>query len=471
MSFCSTQPTSKSFCDRRYVMRDDLRKRLRELGVVRGVAQLSAPAGVSKSAIEKLVPGHFHTTTNGQCFVAEEKHPLEHLHGDLPLLSFLSLTTEEIVSAGQDPALADIDRERYCFLDTETTGLSGGTGTMAFVVGIGFFRRESFVLHQYFLRDPGDEPAMIEALAEELAEFEVIVSFNGRAFDVPILETRFILARRPPATSNALHLDLLHPARRLWRYRLHSCALGVLEQEVLGVEREQADVPGGLIPWLYRDYLRTGDAREMKRVIYHNAIDILSLVTLTARLGRVLTDPWAEPSLSAGEYYALARWYDRVGRTEETERAYRSALLAAASADPGEDGPERTGAGATGLDVRAAALRGLAYHLKRSGRRDEAYIYWQQLAADSTSDVDHRQLARVEVAKYLEWHVTDYALAAEWTQAAIASLEQLGAGPRQEAALGELRHRLARLQRKAEAACSGEDASGAATDQDGECDA
>ncbi len=406
-------------------MREDLRRRLRELGVVKGVRELATLPARRKVAIEDLVSGRFHTTSRGQCFVAEETYPLDHAHGDLLLSTFLDLSPQVVAQIARDDALAGVNLRRACFLDTETTGLSGGAGTMAFVVGLGFFVEEGFRLHQYFLRDPGDEPAMVETLAEQLKEFEALVSFNGRAFDVPILENRFILARIPPPTTGMPHLDLLQPARRLYRYHLSSCALTSLEREVLGVPRDQADVPGGVIPILYRDYLSTGDAREMKRVLYHNAVDILSLVTLAVRLCRIFADPWTEAK--SGEFYGLGRWYANEGRVADVERAYRSAIRSALAPN-----------------LRAKALRDLAYLLKRAERHTEAFACWQQLALEATDDI----LAHVELAKYLEWHVGDFSLAARWTRAALAQVKSWPAGLRREAALEELRHRLARLERK-----------------------
>jgi uncharacterized protein YprB with RNaseH-like and TPR domain len=408
-------------------MREDLQRRLRELGVVRGMHEL-ATLPRRRVAIEDLVPGRFHTTFHGQCFVVEETYPLDHPHGDLPLSSFLSLSPKTIAQVARDDALAGVDLQRICFLDTETTGLSGGAGTMAFVVGLGFFTTEGFQLRQFFLRDPGDEPAMVEGLADLFSEFEALASFNGRAFDVPILENRFILARIPPPTAGMPHLDLLHPSRRLWRYHLPSRALGTIEREVLGVLREQDDVPGGVIPYLYRDYLRTGDAREMMRVLYHNAVDILSLATLAARLCRVFADPWADDTLSGAEFYGLGRWYAAEDRPTETERAYRVALTKADLAPA----------------LRAKVLRDLGYLLKRADRRAEALGYWQQLALETTDDV----LAHVELAKYLEWHVEDLSLAAGWTRAALAQVERWPAGMQRDDTLAELRHRLARLERK-----------------------
>ncbi|MEA3376976.1 MAG: ribonuclease H-like domain-containing protein [Chloroflexota bacterium] len=419
------------------MMREDLRRRLRELGVVQGVGELRQAEPCRSRPIEDLVPGEFHTTSRGQCFVVDETYPVEHRHGDLPLSTFLRLSTQTIAQIEQEE-LAGIDLRRVCFLDTETTGLSGGAGTMAFVVGLGFFVEGGFQVRQYFLRDPGDEPAMVEALMDCLPTFEALISFNGRAFDVPIIENRFILARAVPPTQGIPHFDLLHPARRLWRYALSSCALTSLERDVLGVRREQADVPSGVIPYLYRDYLRTGDARDMKRVLYHNKIDILSMVTLAARLCRAIGDPWNtehrenQRRLGGEELYALGRWYTKEGRVSEGERAYRDVLRLESAA---------------GSPLRRRTLRELAYLLKRDDRRHEALAFWQQLALESDGRTDG-VLAHVELAKYFEWHVEDLVRAAAWTRAALEEVEAWSPGMRREGKQAALRHRLSRLERK-----------------------
>lgn len=421
-------------------MSDELYRRLRELGVVRGVRDMAEPSRRRCVAIEALVPGRFHSTSRGQCFVVEQRYALDTCHGDLSLAALLDLpqkrVAEVFAEVGEDPSLSDVDFRRACFLDTETTGLSGGSGTMAFVVGLGYFEAHDaespvFHLQQFFLRDPGDEPAMIEALADLLPRFDLLVSFNGRAFDVPILENRFILARARPPTVGIPHLDLLLLARRLWRYSLESCRLGALEQEVLGVLREQDDVPSGVIPYLYRDYLLTGDARDMKRVIYHNGIDVLSLVVLAARLSRAFTDPWNGGALSAGELYGLGRYYASRGRMAESERAYRAALHQPLAAS---------------LHIRVMAELGSM--LKRAERREEAFGWWQQLAIVASPGTPEHVLACVELAKYFEWHLEDARLAAEWTKLALRAVRTQPSSVESRIALEELRHRLERLERK-----------------------
>ena len=414
------------------MMSEEIRRRLRALGVVRGVARLAEAPAKPRFAIEDIAGGRFHTTSRGRCFCVESSYELGHRHGALHLASLLESSSDLTGWIAGDESLTGIDPRRMCFVDTETTGLSAGTGTMAFVVGVGYFSGDQFTIRQFFLRDPGDEPAMVEALADLLREFDALASFNGRAFDVPILENRFILARMPPPTSGLLHLDLIWPSRRIWRHALSSCSLGTLEREVLGVFREQADVPSGVIPLLYRDYLRTGDARDMKRVIYHNAIDILSLVTLAARLSQALGNPFGSGGLAGAELFGLARWYEAEERTSEAEQAYRIAM-------EGDLTPA----------LRARALRGLGSLLKRSGRRGEAFALWQQLALEAGDDADSRILAHTELAKYFEWVEKDLTLAEAWTRSALAIIKDWRAGLKRDQARSELRHRLARLERKA----------------------
>lgn len=406
--------------------RPDLRQQLRRMGVVRGASNLP-PSPRRRVAIESMVEGSFHATPHGQCFVAQASFPTQHRHGDLPLGDFLALAPGLLARIGGESGLKNVDLRHVLFLDTETTGLSGGTGTMAFLVGLGFFADDSFVLQQPFLRDPGDEPALIHWLEERFSRFQALVSFNGRSFDVPILQTRFVLARRPLRLDALPHLDLLAPSRRLWRERLSSCALVNLEREVLGVRRDQADVPSGVIPAIYRDYLRTGDAREIARILYHNQVDILSLATLATLLARSFHDPHAEPAVSGAELYSLARWYESAGG--DVEGVLRAALAAGL---PG--------------DLRLRALRDLGSWLKRNDRRAEAVEWWQQWAIEDAADVG----AAVELAMAFEWHLRRPALAAAWTRLAIGRAGQWRRGAQREQALAELHHRLARLERRLE---------------------
>ncbi|MGB9594391.1 MAG: ribonuclease H-like domain-containing protein, partial [Anaerolineae bacterium] len=273
---------------------EDRLRKLRSLGVHKGVAHLKpAPPVRRRYPVEELVAGRVVENEAGAFYLVEKAFPLHHAHGAPMLGDLLACPCHVPARLARDPAIADLDYRRAAFLDIETIGLAGGTGTVAFMVGLGFYEADAFRVEQYFMRDFPEEPAMLADLARRLDGMDWLVSFNGRGFDLPILTTRFIMNRVPPRLADAPHLDLLHPARRLWKARLPSCRLSALEKDILGFYRDQADVPGYLVPQIYFDYLRTGDAREIARVFYHNLYDIVSLAALAG-----LSALWSEYPLA-----------------------------------------------------------------------------------------------------------------------------------------------------------------------------
>src|SRR5208282_554142 len=249
--------------------------------------------------------------------------------------------------------------ERLVYLDTETTGLAGGTGTCAFLIGIGTLEGTQFVVRQFFLRDYPEEKAILRALAEILDSFEGLVTYNGKTFDVPLLETRYALARLKPPFGRLLHLDALHPARRLWRLRLESCKLQDLESAVLGIGRE-GDVAGSEIPGIYFDYLRSGDARGLQPVFYHNALDIMTLAAITVELARALGD--AGSLDSPLDQFSLSRMFELAGSREQSVETCQRALT-----------------GGLPEEIEARALHQLALQYKRQGQHQLAVETWREL--------------------------------------------------------------------------------------------
>lgn len=414
----------------------DLRERLvrlRRLGLRKGVTHIQpkreALAKKKRSpGIEEIVAGRVCETRLGTCFVAEESWPLSYRHGDLPLSAALEVSPATLARLAGLPDGASFELRQAVFFDVETSGLSGGTGTYVFLVGAGFFEDDTFCVQQLFMRDVTEEPAMLHLVGGLLDRFDTVVSFNGRAFDLPLLNTRFILARRPRRLVRAPHLDLLKPSRRLWHRRLESCSLGSLEQEVLGVHRSEEEVPGWLVPRLYFDYMQTGDASELAGVFYHNLVDVLSMVTLATRLGAVFDDPQVAGPLDGVDLFSLGRWYERLGMTAEGEAAYRSALSKSLPAE-----------------VEQAAWRHLSFLLKRQGRREEATVIWYKVTENGG---EWGVYAHVELAKHYEWHTGDLPAAAVVTRQAMALLESASPDQRTQRTLAELAHRLRRLERK-----------------------
>jgi uncharacterized protein len=408
-------------------MEQNLHDRLRRLGLTRSPQQARQQSRRKGKPIEELIAGELVHTGSGPFFLFRESYPLDHLHGQERLSALLAHVPRGPSLLARDDRLAAVDLQRIAFVDTETTGLAGGTGTYAFLVGVGVFREEGFVLYQFFMRDYAEESAQLEALGELLDDIEAVVSFNGKSFDLPLLESRFIMTRQQPRLVDVPHLDLLPAARRLWKYRLASCALSSLEDEVLAVRRTQADVPGWLIPGLYADYARTGDAREMPGIFYHNAQDILSLVTLTARMCDLLD---ARRSLSSDlpgeDLYGLGRLLSELGEADGAEKAFVRAAQSSRA-----------------RWVRERAMHDLAYLLKRQERRAEALSWWEELARSAGA-----LNAYEELAKHYEWHAGDLDRALAWTREAIDLVRQWPRGAKRRAALAELEHRMARLEGK-----------------------
>lgn len=407
--------------------REKLRRRLSRLGSRAGAGKKPARPE-RRSTARVALPGVEIETPAGKAFRIEADYPIDYRHGARRLAELSRFRSDFAAKVAQDPSLDRVGLTDLVFLDTETTGLVGGAGTIAFLVGIGLFSQERFELRQYFLRDPGEEKSMLLALEQELANRAAFVTFNGRAFDVPLLEMRFNLgARKRWPLSKWPHFDLLYPSRRLWRRTLPDCRLGTIEMQVLNVERTDEDVPGALIPGMYLDYLRSGDARDMRKVIYHNAVDILSLVGLTVEVLQ-RHDEGQVPALEPGEALGLARWHQGAGRGDLARQAYRAALQ-------GDD-----------QELEAETLRHYTLQLKREDRRDEAvsgWERWHELAPEDPQPC-------IELAMYYEWHRRDYGEARHWAQEALLCLSHWSKGWRREQTWDQIEHRLRRISAKIE---------------------
>ncbi|MBI4485305.1 MAG: ribonuclease H-like domain-containing protein [Acidobacteria bacterium] len=327
-------------------------------------------------------------------------------------------------------------RPPFVFVDLETTGLSGGAGTHAFLVGCGWCEPDgSFVTRQFMLTRFADERLLLAAVSAEFARAGAIVSFNGKSFDAPVLETRYLFHRLQWPGGRLPHLDVLHPARRFWGpstgsgrpervegrddQESSSCSLAALERQVLGARRV-GDVPGFEIPARYFQFVRSGDPRPLVAVFEHNRLDLLSLAGLTARLLQ-LVRCGPEAARNARETLALGRVYARAGLDGRARDAF-----------------ERAVARASGGPIRVEALRALALAWRRIRQYDEAASCWRALLDLSCPPHIARE-ATEALAIHHEHRVRDLATAKAF------ALKSLMAGMQTSAAL---QHRLARLERK-----------------------
>jgi uncharacterized protein YprB with RNaseH-like and TPR domain len=385
--------------------------------IIRRIESARPPRPAPEPA-EKVLGGEVIDTGAGPLLVVRREFPLGHRHGRFGL-SAAATVPERVLSLVGRLEETVPDPRGLLFLDTETTGLAGGTGTYAFLVGTGWVEGDRFVVAQHFMRDFDEEPALVAALEPLLARATALVTFNGVGFDVPLLETRFIMSRRrwPAALAQ---VDLLRPARRMWGHRMPDCRLLTLEREVLGLERD-GDVAGALIPSLYFSFLRHRNAAPLARVLVHNRHDVLSLAALLGWFTDALEHPPAR--LAPDDVAGLGRLWEPVD-PERAAECYRAAL------DAGLDGPE----------AQLLCLR-LARWEKRRARWDEARALWELAIRRPSFD----PLPWEELAKFHEHRRRDFTAA----RAVVISALDLAQAARASARVVEaFAYRLARLERR-----------------------
>jgi hypothetical protein len=336
----------------------------------------------------------------------------------------------------RDETLRALDPKTTVFIDTETTGLAGGTGTYAFLVGVGRFVDAGFAVTHYLMRDYDEEAALLNALLADLSSASALVSFNGKCFDIPLLSTRFRMNRCPPIVDCIPHFDLLFSARRLWRHRCKQCDLLNLESLLLDHVRE-IDVPSYLIPQIYFDFVRGVGIERMGQVLAHNAEDILSLVGLTAKACRFYRSPELEVE-DPLDWFSLGKSFLGDGDHERARFFLERSLQ--------YDLPSET---------RWAAQREYSLLLKRAGDYSRATTVWREM-------LDHESgfhpFPYEELAKYYEHVACNAERALDLVRQALARLEAFSrhsydreAPPlRTELVRAELTHRFKRLMRKAD---------------------
>jgi uncharacterized protein len=299
--------------------------------------------------------------------------------------------------------------EKWLFLDTETTGIAGGTGTYAFLIGLAWWDAGGLQVEQFIMRDFAEEHAILHGLAARIAERPVLVTFNGKTFDWPLLENRFTLTRTIRVPRLAAHVDLLHPARAIWKFRLGTVRLVDLEREVLDPFRlgwsRKDDVATSLIPQFYFDYLRGGPPGPLASVVRHNQMDLRGLAALFGRINRFLSAERHLDSEAHGlDLFGLSRFLQRRGEPARAHFACSQAL-------------------SLGLppDLRPQARSDLAMLAKRRGEHEKAAELWHALVADESAGLQ----ACIQLAMYYERHAKQLDTALEFGRLALAKVHRL----------------------------------------------
>jgi uncharacterized protein len=422
-----------------------LQDRLKEIerkSIQKKWTSLDATEGLStKEKLEKLVrqnlrgqaiaPAGRKTTAPAAArepfLVKDFYYSLDGRYGKVRLGEWRDLHPETLAVIGGSDALAALDPQKMLFFDSETTGLAGGTGTIPFMLGFGFFSEQVFQVKIFLLQDLDREGEFLAAVDEFLASgnFSATVTFNGKAFDFPLLETRYILQRRRFPLLQSPHLDFLFPARTIWKNTFDSRKLGYLGEMLLGISRSD-DIDASSIPALYFDFLRSGDLSAIEPVIEHNAMDLVGLAAVVLLGARYLADY----SLTAdeGEILGLGMLCERAGLLEKAEAFYRIAQDASGRAD-----------------VKERAVRRLSVLLKKKKLYQEALKLWEILSAGNDLQ------AFREISVHYEHRERNYYQAVEIVEKALVNLS-LSPSQQQdlEKRLQRLRGKIAKLEEKEE---------------------
>lgn len=315
-----------------------------------------------------------------------------------------------------------VSPEDILFFDTETTGLSGGVGTVAFQLGLGYFTPAGFVVEQLLMHDYPEEPEMLRILEARFKRYPLLCTFNGKTFDVPLIRTRFLMNRMPESSIPACHADVLYPARRIWKLRLKQCNLGNLEEQLLGVQREN-DLPGYLVPQTYFQYLKDGNFEPLNGILEHNRQDIVSLAQLFFFLCKQVSQP--EKIAEKEDLLSLARAMEKQGQKQKAVRCYRLC---------------------TGSPMQGEAFRALSVMEKRDGNYQAAVKLLENMLRQGDDPI----YACEALAKLYEHQLRDVDRALSYTRQALLMLSEPTL--RKDEAVQEtknaLQYRYARLRRK-----------------------
>jgi len=392
-----------------------LRRRIAKIDQKYAKPAPQRPSAAHHPPHTSLLPFDEVETAHGRHYETEKLYERHRRHGSIGIADLEDLSGD-LLDTISNGLIRGVPPAKWCFLDTETTGLAGGSGTYAFLIGVGRITPQGFRIRQFFMREFGEEASQLSALYEHLKQFEVLITYNGRTFDQPLLETRFRMVRQRPPFAALEHLDLLFGARRLWNLRFDSCRLVDLENQILGVER-QGDLPGEMIPYFYFEYLRRHDIFRLMPIFHHNAVDILTLACLTAIVPRAFHAPDQAQFSHAAEMVGLARWWRQADQHENALALFRQAL--------DRELPD---------DLLFRTMWDVAALEKKLGREHAALPMLTDLASARNP---WRAPAFTELAKYYEHRERNYAMALEMARNAF-DLDPSDA----------LRRRITRLEKK-----------------------
>jgi len=361
--------------------------------------------------IDEVIDGEWIHDRFGDVFMTCNNFPYGYYQGSVQLRNNISPTLLYEVSRIVDQRF---DINDLVFIDTETSGLGGGTGTVAFMVGLGFFDDSGFVVNQYFLANPDHEFSLLTKTIAGISGHKIIVSYNGSSFDLPVLKSRFSLNRIDSPFKSTKHLDLLHLSRKLWKLRLGVCKLRDIESGILDFKRKEEEVPGWMVPQLYFDFLKNGDGRPMEGVFYHNCMDVLSLAAIFIHAADLFSQPIEDMNLQPHDVISMAKVFEKIGMLDKSSFLYQYCIQ--------EDIPRA---------LIPSMMLNFGNLYKKIGQADRAIRLWE------LSFENGNIYAAIEIAKYYEHLLRRYDLALQWVKQANALCEKHSTESKRSDALKE----------------------------------
>lgn len=321
----------------------------------------------------------------------ENPYPLDVRYGKIKIADGLTISGNILSCLSKDPRFENLDLSTALFIDLETTGLSGGTGVIPFLVGMGYYRDNKFIVAQYFLGDPGAEERMIKELNQFFSdmEFQSVITYNGKVFDIPLLETRYILKRQPFMLNELPHLDFLFPARSLWAHKLENCRLHSLALEVVKTGRTE-DIPSAEIPWRYFQYIQTGEYDLVEPILYHNQEDILSLLGVIIVGSQIFSEDPKSSKADAMDFFGAGKVLEKFGQMEKSSLYFQKAIE-----------------GHLSNEIFLSARRRLSVQFKKNLDWDKAVSLWKEMASAEIPS-NNLLFSLRELAMYYEHKTKDY---------------------------------------------------------------
>ena len=370
----------------------DISEKLQKLGFKKAASLPSNKPRLNKSLAELLGAREF-SSQFGDVLFFEDLYAYGSYHGDV-----LISPENNIQELNKLAKLNTVETgvRKHLFIDTETTGLSGGTGTIPFLIGFGYFDQSGFRIGQLILENPINEPAQLIEFSKIVNNYENTITFNGKSFDLPLIHTRFALNKIPDPLVHFSHIDLLHLSRKIWKSRLADRSLKELEKHILHYLRSSEEVPGWMIPQIYFDFLRSGDGALLKNVSYHNAIDIVSMAALYLKINLMLNDTVDRQNIDFLDLFAIGQMYEQINENDKALNIYNTCFASKKFHDND--------------------LRNLCTHMaliyKKNEKWNEATFYWKICA--ELGDME----SCVSLAKYHEHILKNNRDALEWVNKA-----------------------------------------------------